>query len=370
MKLHKSVYGLVDAPLQWYEALNDGIVAIGGVRLSYDKCAWVWHAEDSSLLAMLCAHVDDLYCAADPSFEDSLLRKLRALFPVGKEKRGDFVYCGLHVSTELDSNGRMVSVVVDQKAYIDKITPMEIPITSGDQDRPLGHDEQSDYRGIVGALLWATTSTRPDHAYRVCRLSQQTGAPTVKHVVQANKLLATMKKQSLSLRYPRLMGELRLIGYHDSSWGNAEDGRTVGGWIWILASSDTKGNERFSTLQWRSKTLRRVVKSTFGGETLSCTAALDDLFHIANALKAIIKTTPIPVTLRTDCASLWDHIYLKKQVTEKRLLVELSLIRDYIESGDVQNLEWIETSRQLADELTKSKSPVLLTRCLNSGILP
>ena len=61
MKLNKSVYGLVDAPLQWYEALNEGIVAIGGVRLPYDKCAWMWYADDSSLLAMLCAHVDDPY---------------------------------------------------------------------------------------------------------------------------------------------------------------------------------------------------------------------------------------------------------------------------------------------------------------------
>ena len=37
MKLNKSVYGLVDAPLQWYEALNEGIVAIGGVQLAYGK---------------------------------------------------------------------------------------------------------------------------------------------------------------------------------------------------------------------------------------------------------------------------------------------------------------------------------------------
>ena len=70
----------------------------------------------------------------------------------------------------------------------------------------------------------------------------------------------------------------------------------------------------------------------------------------------------MPVTLRTDCGSLWDHIHLKKQVSEKRLLVELSLIIKYLEAGDVQNLEWIDTSTQLADELTKSKSPVLLTR--------
>ena len=76
------------------------------------------------------------------------------------------------------------------------------------------------------------------------------------------------------------------------------------------------------------------------------------------------------MTLRTDFASLWDHIYLKKQVFENRLSVELSLIRVYLKARDIQNLEWIDTSRQLADELTKNKSPVFLTRCLNSRRLP
>ena len=304
MKLDKSVYGLVDAPLQWYEALNEGIVAIDGVRLPYDKCAWMWYADDSSLPAMLCAHVDDLYCSAHPSFEESLLVKLRALFPVGKEKRGNFIYCGLQVSTELDDNGQLTSVLVDQRTYIDKIVPMEISHSTGSQDRCLEQQEHSDYREIVGALLWASTSTRPDHAYTICKLSQQTGAPTERHAIQANKLLNTMKKQALVLQYPRLTGELRLIGYHDSSWRNVEDGRTVGGWIWVLSATDESGKEKFSPLQWRSKTLRRVVKSTFGGETLSCTAALDDLFHLANSLKAMTRTGQMPVTLRTDRASL------------------------------------------------------------------
>ena len=231
MKLNKSVYGLVDAPLQWHEALNEGIVAIGGVRLPYGKCAWMWYADDSSLLAMLCAHVDDLYCSADPSFEESLLVKLRALFPVGKENRGDFIYCGLQVSTELDDNCQLTSFLVDQRTYINKIAPMEISHTTESKDCCLEQQGHSEYRGIVGALLSASTSTCPDHAYGICKLSQQTGAPTERQGFQGNKLLNTIKKRTLVLRYPRLTGELRLIGYHDSSWGNAEDGRTVGGWI-------------------------------------------------------------------------------------------------------------------------------------------
>ena len=183
-----------------------------GVRLPYNKCAWMWYADDSSLLAMLCAHLDHLYCSADPSFEKSLLVKRRALFPVGKEKRGDFIYCGLQVSTELDDNGQLTSILVNQRTYIDKIVPIEISHTTGSQDRCFEQQEHSDYRGIVGALLWASTSTHPDHAYRICKLSQQTGAPTESHAIQANKLLNTIKKQTLVLRYPRLTGELRLIG--------------------------------------------------------------------------------------------------------------------------------------------------------------
>ena len=250
----------------------------------------MWYAEDDSLLAMLCAHVDDLYSPADQSIEDSLLVKMRALFTVLKEKRGDFIYCGLLISTHLDDSGQVTSILVDQRTYIDKIGPMEICHSTGSQDRFLEGQEQSDYRGIVGALLWTSASSRPDRAYDICKLSQQNGAPNERHAIQANKLLNTMKKQALVVQYPRLTGELRLIGYHDSSSRNAQDGRAVEGWIWVLSAKDASGKEGFSPLQSRSRTLRRVVKSTFGGETLSCTATFDNLFHLASSLKAMIKT--------------------------------------------------------------------------------
>ena len=57
--------------------------------------------------------------------------------------------------------------------------------------------------------------------------------------------------------------------------------------------------------------LRRVVQSTFAGETLACSACVDDVFLMSNLIREITGAT-IPVTLRTDCASLYDHIYKKK----------------------------------------------------------
>ena len=78
----------------------------------------------------------------------------------------------------------------------------------------------------------------------------------------------------------------------------------------------------------------------------------------------------VPVTLRTDCASLFHHVYLQKAVSEKRLLIELAVIRDAITSGEVTNLEWVATQDQLADALTKSGYSSIFYNSLNNAVLP
>ena len=74
------------------------------------------------------------------------------------------------------------------------------------------------------------------------------------------------------------------------------------------------------------------MKLTLAAETLACSACLDDLFLLSNLLREMVGTT-IPVTFRTDCASLFDHIYLQKAVTEKRLLIEQAVTHDGIQNG-------------------------------------
>ena len=178
-----------------------------------------------------------------------------------------------------------------------------------------------------------------------------------------------MRKRSLFIRFPKVSGPVRLIGYHDSSWGNGEEGKTVGGWLWTIASVGEDKKERFCLINWKSRTLRRVVKSTFAGETLACSACLDDLFLTLNVVTEITKMR-VPVTLRTDRASLVDRVYLHKAVSEKRLLIELAVIRDAITSGEVANLEWVATQDQLADALTKSGYSSIFYNSLNNAVLP
>ena len=78
------------------------------------------------------------------------------------------------------------------------------------------------------------------------------------------------------------------------------------------------------------------MKSTFAPEKLACSACLDILFLLSSLLREMVGTT-IRATVRTGCASLFYHIYLQKAVTEKRVLIELAVIRDAIQNGEVTN---------------------------------
>ena len=76
------------------------------------------------------------------------------------------------------------------------------------------------------------------------------------------------------------------------------------------------------------------MKSTFAGQTLACSVCLHDLILLSNLLREMVGTR-MPVTLRTDCASLFDHIYLQKAVAEKHLLIELAVICDAFKNSDL-----------------------------------
>ena len=367
LKLRKAVYGLVDAPLHWYEALHKSMLSIGAIVVPFDPAIYLF-GDHGNLFGWAAVHVDDISIAGTDSLTSSVLEALRGVFSVGCKRREEYVFCGVHLECKRDDDGNLVEITLDQQKYIDEIAEISLE-ESTDRGRLLNMKEITLYCGLIGALSWCTGQTRPDFSYSVCHLSQRSSKPTVSDALQANKTLQHMRKRSLFIRFPKLSGPVRLVGYHDSSWGNGEEGITVGGWLWTIASVGEDKKERFCLINWKSRTLRRVVKSTFAGETLACSACLDDLFLTLNVVTEITKMR-VSVTLRTDCASLFDHIYLHKAVSEKRLLIELAVIREAITSGEVTNPEWVATQAQLADALTKSWYSSIFSDSLRNAVLP
>ena len=79
--------------------------------------------------------------------------------------------------------------------------------------------------------------------------------------------------------------------------------------------------------------------------------------------------------------NLVEHLNAEvpKKAQDKRLRIELAALRQSLWSGNgqksslefspcVDELWWTETARMLADKLTESMKPCLLTRILTSGL--
>ena len=61
----------------------------------------------------------------------------------------------------------------------------------------------------------------------------------------------------------------------------------------------------------------------------------------------------IPVKAFKDSKSLWESIHNSRQCEEKLLRNTIAALKESLEKGFVESIEWVPTKSQLADCLTK-----------------
>ena len=74
---------------------------------------------------------------------------------------------------------------------------------------------------------------------------------------------------------------------------------------------------------------------------------------LCELLNKEMKSDLFPVYCYIDNKSLVDTINSTKTLTEKRLKVEVCIIREMIEKQEVKSVSWCDSNSQLADCLTK-----------------
>ena len=149
-------------------------------------------------------------------------------------------------------------------------------------------------------------------------------------------------------------------------FGNLPDGGSQAGYIILLI--DSEGN--VAPISWQSHKIRRIVRSTIAAETLAMSDALDAGILIASMWKEFVGVQcETMVEGITDCYSLYESVNSTKSLSDKRLRIEMSMLRQMQDRNEVK-LFWTETSNQLADVLTKKGVCSLkLLRVLSSGHL-
>jgi len=74
-----------------------------------------------------------------------------------------------------------------------------------------------------------------------------------------------------------------------------------------------------------------------------------------------------PVRCFVDNKSLVDAVYSSKRVEDRRLRLDIAVVVDMVEKGDLDRVVWLDTSRQLANALTKRGASPYKLRAAVSG---
>ena len=356
--LKKTVYGLKIASRKWYNRICNALLSLNVKRSRYDAALFYWY-KDEKLQGVLGGHVDDFFWVGTEEFEVQVIDKICSTFKISATARDNFPFLGLQLKQTADS------IIVEQYAYTDDLKCIQIE-DSRNKERPLNIDEQAALETAIGQLSWLSHQTRPDISFDVCQLSAIKKNATVKHLLYANKTIRKVKNSEVHLKFPCLnnIDAAKIIVYSDASFKNLPECGSQGAHIVLLCDSDG----RCAPIQWQSKKIKRVVKSTLAAECLALQDGVDNAFYIKTVIQELLKID-MEIHCFVDNNSLVDNVHSSTNVKEdKRLVLDMCALKEMMEKKEVHSICWVSANGQISDVMTKcGASPLTLQRVLCSG---
>ena len=351
-KLKKAAYGVLDGGRLFYLKLKEELINLGLHKVHADGALFTF-VKDGKFHGVVACHVDDLLMGGDEVFEKEVENKLLAAFQYSKIEVDDFNYCGSRIRTL--ENG---DIQLDQNEYVDRIKEMES--VSGDLGRKLNAFELSQLRGKIGEILWLSLMTRPDLSFDVNKLASEVPEATVKTVKYMNSVIKKAKKNRHILNFTRIgnLNDMCVKVYTDASFKNQHDSiRSTEGKV-ILVENEKTG--AVNVVSWKTKKIPRICRSAKAAETRALDDGVDDAINISRVIKEIYtgsinlkEPNQIPVYALIDSKSVWENLHSTKQCEEKLLRNTIASLKELIEVGYVNSINWVPTELQLADCLTK-----------------
>ena len=344
-RLKKTVYGLKDAARAWYLRLKEALLEIGADMCNLEGTLFMWYY-NNVLEGIVCVYVDDFLWTGTNRFEQVVIDKIRNEFKIGSAESNAFKYIGLNIESNQDG------FTVDQIQYCMSLHPIKISNTRSTQkSSSLSEREKEEYRSLVGQLSWIANHTRPDISFEVNQLSVLFKHATVTELLRINKLVSMLLRDHCKVMFPMLdkIERCTIECFSDAAFSNLPDGSSQGAFILFLR--DFSGKR--CPIYWQSRKLRRVVKSTLAAETMAMLEAAETATYIAKILADITRQPQPLINCYVDNQSLVDSLNSSKCVDDKRLRIDLAVMKDMLSRGEVNQVKWVSSQSQLADSLTK-----------------
>jgi hypothetical protein len=207
---------------------------------------------------------------------------------------------------------------------------------------------------MVGSLNWLVQGTRPDLAFYMVDLSTRLNSGKVKDFLQVCRILNKAKDNKADIFFPHLGNSefWHFIVFANASHANLSNntGSCIG-YIVFLAGE----NNSACPLMWRSGKAKRVVKSTIAAEAMALLEGVEEAIYLRSVLLHLwsLPSQAVPITCFTDHKGLLESLFSTKLVEDRRLRIEIAVMKQCIERKDINQVKKVSSSQQLADCLTK-----------------
>ena len=383
IKAIKGVFGLRVAPRLWYKKAKAVLEDAGWTQLASLPGVFVLRI-GKVLKGILVLHVDDALHAGEGEEYEKAMDKILKTFDIKEDKRkeGHFSFLGRQVAQQPDG-----TVYVTMQTYLDEVKPIFITkARRSTNDAAVTGAEKTELMSLVGQLAWVARESLPQIAFDVSDLQQRITVATVSELVRANAVLRQAKKLVLTnvLKFvPIDLSKATFISVTDASFAGQPKGSSQMGLAVLMATNKIlEGSDIANMIEWSSKKIHRVVKSTLAAEAAAMSFGFDRTYFAREVFTEIMfgrdrkwrDVAPIiplalqltaesgltqdlsfPVGMATDCKSLYDVcIRPTSMPTEKRVTLDLLDVRHHLDQHPMMyQVRWIPTTAMLVDALTK-----------------
>ena len=373
--LTRCVYGLIDAPLRWYEAARDMVQQCGGLYDSLDPAVarFANPSNPKQICGVVPWHVDDFIFVGDKLFYDKIFPKLRDTlsFPECENPRdkGGMRFTGAYIIR--DDNGIWVS----QDIYCNNLSEIDCSsIKDLKSDTVVPEIFQAAFRSLTASCAWATQRCALTEMFVVSLMSTKAGKCTVEDIRTINKCVRRLKHHSQRILFPKFncnFENCRILVVCDSSHGV----RAQGCYFVLITNnqcSTDNGPQPAHVISAKSWRLKRVAVSTFSAEAQA-------LVEGSNAGKLIQELIlrfmhiRLEIDLRTDHKGLVDHCNsMCAGLSCVRTELQVKLIKENLGEGrDFRSLKHVAGDDNIADIGTVFPSRVCdaVRTLMNQGLI-
>jgi hypothetical protein len=365
-ELLRALYGTKQASLAWNETLNHFLTNnMGFHRCESDVCVYVYKTKTDRVI-IIAVFVDDIIIAHHRTDEAEWHAKkviLAAKFKIKDLGDADFV-----LGMRIERNRRENTLRLSQQLYLDKIVArfnmsdakaLDTPASGVRLTRAMGPQNEQEkqeaakfpYMELVGSLLYAAISSRPDisHAVNeVCRHMANFGEQhwqAAKRVLQYIKSTNTLGITFKPFRSKAQSGDtITIDAYSDSDWaGDPDERKSVSGFVVKLDGC---------TVVWLCKKQSIVTLSSGEAEYVALNEAAKEVIWIKKFLAEITAAKLASTIFGDNQASAQMATSEQQSERTKHIDTRYKYINECVKNKHFK-LQYIPTEHNLADLFTK-----------------